>query len=117
MNVPGNPHPSAAAHLRRTWGLNDPKSDHVDNHGPAHHSAGKILTGVAQILAAGDPVVWQRLLTDHIADRTGRCAVCHLSGIGRPFWPCTLRTVAEDAQRLATPTQPSCRDRRAGGTT
>ena len=68
----------------------------------ADSSPSQILAGVAEVLATGDPTMWRRLLADHLADDQGRCTSCHISGVGSPYWPCTLRAVAERAQELAT---------------
>jgi len=55
---------------------------------------GRDLTSVAEILAAGDPLVWRRLLAEHTADDLGHCRCCR-----RDRWPC-LRCVAERAEQL-----------------
>jgi len=61
----------------------------------------QIVSGVAQLLAAHDPVVWRRLLAERTSDQTGHCPACRSTLIGTPTWPCTLRLVAEHAQRLS----------------
>lgn len=45
--------------------------------------------------------VWQRLLSLHRPDRTGRCRTCTQGGTGLPGtqWPCALHGIAELAQR------------------
>jgi len=45
--------------------------------------------------------VWERLLTLHRPDRTGRCRTCTQGGTGLPGtpWPCALHGIAELAQR------------------
>ncbi len=46
--------------------------------------------------------VWRRLLTQHVADRAGRCRTCTKGGTGLPAvpWPCSLHGVADLARRL-----------------
>lgn len=45
--------------------------------------------------------VWQRLLAQHVPDRSGRCRVCTKGGTGLPTlqWPCSIHGIAELAQR------------------
>lgn len=42
------------------------------------------------------PEVWRRLLERHVADHLGKCRECKPSR-----WPCSLRAIAEKAQRIA----------------
>ncbi|MCY7343561.1 MAG: lytic polysaccharide monooxygenase, partial [Pseudonocardia sp.] len=56
---------------------------------------GRDLTSVAEILAAGDPLVWRRLLAEHTADDLGHCRCCR-----RDRWPC--QAALEQSPRLAT---------------
>jgi hypothetical protein len=45
--------------------------------------------------------VWERLLLQHLPDRTGRCRTCTQGGTGLPGtpWPCALHGIAELARR------------------
>jgi hypothetical protein len=45
--------------------------------------------------------VWQRLLDQHVPDRTGRCRTCTKGGTGLPSvrWPCSLHGIADAARR------------------
>ena len=58
-------------------------------------SSWEVLLGVAHELAAGDALVWQRLLADHLPDRSGRCHLCPGA-----VWPCTLHGVAGRAAMI-----------------
>ncbi len=49
---------------------------------------------------AGMPGVWRRLLAAHVPDRLGRCAACRTAGGSGARWPCSLHSVAAEAQRL-----------------
>ncbi|MGI5129240.1 hypothetical protein ACQEVB_20715 [Pseudonocardia sp. CA-107938] len=49
---------------------------------------------------AGMPVVWRRLLLAHVPDRLGRCAECRTSSGSGERWPCSLRRIAEEAERI-----------------
>jgi hypothetical protein len=53
-------------------------------------------------LLAGMPDVVQRLIIEHVPDENNRCRGCTRPGTGRPNepWPCSLRTLAEQAHRL-----------------
>jgi hypothetical protein len=53
---------------------------------------------------ARDVVLVTRLLTDHVADRSGRCRACGDQVRGAlPTWPCPLRVLAAEAwDRLPT---------------
>lgn len=57
--------------------------------------------GIARILAAGDPAAWRRLQAEHTADSTGHCRSCGPHSGGSPVWPCTLRVIGDEAERLA----------------
>ncbi|HXV93201.1 MAG TPA: hypothetical protein VD813_07890 [Pseudonocardia sp.] len=61
-------------------------------------------TTLARTLASM-PGLWGRLLTEHVADRSGRCRACTKGGTGLPGerWPCTIRSVADEARRLHAP--------------
>lgn len=63
-------------------------------------SPGAVLRGVAETLAAHQPETWRWLLAKHVADDTGHCEACRWASRGAPVWPCTLRFVAEEAQRI-----------------
>jgi hypothetical protein len=63
------------------------ESDHV-GHGPM---AGELVAM---------PGVWRRLLAAHVPDRLGRCVACRSSGGSGARWPCSLHSVAAEAQRL-----------------
>jgi hypothetical protein len=56
---------------------------------------------LAQILGTMPDVI-ERLMAEHVPDDTNRCRGCTLPGTGRPNepWPCSLRKLAEQAQRL-----------------
>lgn len=45
--------------------------------------------------------VWQRLLAQHMPDRSGRCRTCTKGGTGLPSqpWPCSIHGIAELARR------------------
>jgi hypothetical protein len=59
------------------------------------------LDSLAHAIAEGDPLVWQRLLRDHVPRVGGRCAVCSLgAGHGNAHWPCRLHAVATAASAL-----------------
>ena len=49
---------------------------------------------------AGMPVVWRRLLAAHVSDRLGHCAECRTANGSGQRWPCSLRRIAEDAERI-----------------
>ena len=49
---------------------------------------------------AGMPVVWRRLLVAHVPDRLGRCSACRTSSGSGERWPCSLRRIAEEAERI-----------------
>jgi hypothetical protein len=56
---------------------------------------------ISHVLAEGDPLVWQRLMREHVPRADGRCASCSLgAGHGRPHWPCRLHDVAAAAAAL-----------------
>lgn len=63
-------------------------------------TAGQPTPSVAQILAAGDPGVWRRLSAEHVADHSGRCRACVRSSGASPVWPCSLRAIADEAERI-----------------
>jgi hypothetical protein len=66
---------------------------------------------ISRVLAEGDPLVWQRLLREHVPRTDGRCALCSLgAGRGRPHWPCRLYLVAASAAALARSTGRSAAD-------
>jgi hypothetical protein len=67
------------------------------------------VSGVARILPAGDPCSWRRLQAEHVADRTGHCRSCRRYSPGSPVWPCRLRMIADEAERLALSTRPRAR--------
>ena len=59
------------------------------------------------------PVLWARLIAEHVPDPTGRrCRACTTAGTGTPgaAWPCGIRDAADGARRrwahatAATPT-------------
>ena len=52
-------------------------------------------------LLAPDRGAWQALLAGHVADAGGHCAGCRSTVSGSPVWPCRLRVVAEEAERVA----------------
>ena len=60
------------------------------------------LSEVAAVLAAGDPHVWATLRARHIPDNKGRCIVCRSSRQPAEVWPCKLRGIADQAERLAS---------------
>lgn len=68
--------------------------------GTDEQSPRAVLRGVAETLAAHQPETWRWLLAKHIADEDGRCGACRWASRGAPMWPCTLRFVAEEAQRI-----------------
>jgi hypothetical protein len=46
--------------------------------------------------------VWQRLLTEHVPDRQGRCVACQWQTRAADKWPCNVYHLAAAAQRVAT---------------
>jgi hypothetical protein len=47
------------------------------------------------------PGMAARLIAEHVDDGSGRCRGCPVGGQrGRHSWPCTLRSAAEEAQRI-----------------
>lgn len=58
------------------------------------------IHGVARILAAANPGAWRRLMTEHVADYSGHCRSCRPSSGASPVWPCRLRAIAEEAERI-----------------
>jgi hypothetical protein len=46
--------------------------------------------------------VWQRLLVEHVPDRSGCCRTCTKGGTGLPTtpWPCAINGIAEMARRI-----------------
>lgn len=88
----GRPDPGPGpASVTALPGVGDPAGPCVEN--PRH-------VGLADELA---PMVgvWERLLTQHLPDRTGRCRTCTQGGTGLPGtpWPCALHGIAELARR------------------
>jgi hypothetical protein len=59
------------------------------------HAPGTLAEEMANL-----PEVWRRLLATHVADRHGRCAACRDSSGPGERWPCSLYSVAEEAQRV-----------------
>lgn len=55
---------------------------------------------LAHLLAEGDPHVWTTLRAGHIAGPDGRCSACRSAHGDAPPWPCTLRTLADQAARI-----------------
>jgi hypothetical protein len=52
-------------------------------------------------ILAAMPGLTERLLADHIDDRTGHCRSCPLGGqAGFHVWPCSIRDMAERAHEL-----------------
>jgi hypothetical protein len=45
--------------------------------------------------------VWQRLLTEHVPDRNGRCTACRWQTRSADRWPCNVYSLAAAAQRVA----------------
>jgi hypothetical protein len=45
--------------------------------------------------------VWERLIDEHIPNRSGRCRKCTQGGTGMPFvpWPCVVYGIAEMARK------------------
>ena len=60
------------------------------------------LDGLATTLAWFYPEVWPRLKLTHVADRTGHCQECTSHATGSPVWPCRLRTLADEAERVTS---------------
>ena len=60
------------------------------------------LGGIAEVLAGGEPCTWRRLLSEHVVDGRGNCRSCRRSSGLAAKWPCILRMIAEEAQRLTT---------------
>ena len=58
---------------------------------------------LARVLADGDPHTWITLRALHTPGRDGRCTQCRSSRQPADHWPCTLRTVADQAAALARP--------------
>ncbi len=58
-------------------------------------------SGIAEVLADAEPYTWRRLLAEHTADRRGCCRSCRRSSGLTTTWPCMLRLIAEEAERLA----------------
>jgi hypothetical protein len=52
------------------------------------------------VVLADMPEVWHQLLTDHVADSSGRCLACRNHGKAGVPWPCTLQVIAADARAL-----------------
>ena len=48
------------------------------------------------------PDVWQRVLTEHVADQTGRCRACSATPGEAASWPCQTFKVAHHARGIAT---------------
>ncbi|SHK87393.1 hypothetical protein SAMN05443637_113170 [Pseudonocardia thermophila] len=65
-------------------------------------SVGEAENGAPTMAAvmAGMPVVWRRLLAAHVPDRLGRCAECRTASGSGERWPCSLRRIAEEAERI-----------------
>lgn len=59
-------------------------------------------------LLAGMPDLCQRILDSHVEDGHGRCGEC----AGVP-WPCDLRRIAQEAERLRHPRRRSARPAQA----
>lgn len=62
--------------------------------------AARQIHGVAKILAEVDPGAWRRLLAEHTADHSGHCRACRPSSGAAPVWPCSLRAIADEAERI-----------------
>jgi hypothetical protein len=65
---------------------------------PAPSSAATALAPMAE--------VWQRLLTEHVPDRQGRCVACKWQTRAADRWPCAVYDLAAAAQRAATTSTP-----------
>jgi hypothetical protein len=60
----------------------------------------KAPSPLAHLVAELDPDIPQRLLAEHVSDRTGCCPLCSLPQGGPQRWPCTLCLVAFAASGL-----------------
>jgi hypothetical protein len=58
-----------------------------------------VIAEIGRLLAP-DHGAWRSLLASHVSDAGGHCAGCRSTVIGSPVWPCRLRVVAEEAQRV-----------------
>jgi len=58
-----------------------------------------VVAAAAELLVERSDNGWLRLLDQHADDGSGHCAVCGVPA--RPVWPCTLWTIARQAQLLA----------------
>jgi hypothetical protein len=56
----------------------------------------------AAVALAPMVAVWQRLLTEHVPDRQGRCVACRWQTRAADKWPCAVYLLAAAAQRVAT---------------
>ena len=66
---------------------------------PAPTPTGELSQLAAELAPMVD--VWQRLLAQHLPDRSGRCRTCTKGGTGLPSqpWPCSIHGIAELARR------------------
>jgi hypothetical protein len=46
------------------------------------------------------PEVWPKLQVKHVPNEMGRCDACHSHALGTPVWPCRLRDLADEAERI-----------------
>ena len=63
--------------------------------------AGTDIPSATAIALAPMVEVWQRLLTEHVPDRHGRCMSCQWQTRSADLWPCGVFSVASAAQRAA----------------
>ncbi|GAA3236184.1 hypothetical protein GCM10017691_34180 [Pseudonocardia petroleophila] len=93
----GADEPAGPARVTPLPGMGDPDAPGLTS--PLHFRLADELAPMVE--------VWERLLTLHLPDRTGRCRTCTQGGTGLPgtAWPCALHGIAELARRRHTRAQ------------
>lgn len=66
----------------------------------APQGPGRLCNVAMAAILAGMPDVWQRVLTDHVADEYGRCRECRNAAGVAAAWPCMTRQIAEEARQV-----------------
>ncbi|MBA2324838.1 MAG: hypothetical protein H0V92_12790 [Pseudonocardiales bacterium] len=59
-----------------------------------------VIQAAALLLVERSHQGWLRLLEEHVADASGHCHACSSTALGAPVWPCTLWSIARQAQHL-----------------
>ena len=93
MSSSGGATRHTAAAVDRRKRPEDPREDDLDQ------APTQLRQTAAQLAPMVD--VWERLIDEHIPNRSGRCRKCTKGGTGMPFvpWPCVVYGIAEMARK------------------